>query len=55
MKKHKVIILVGPGGVGKSTISQYLCYIIQILFKKLFLALQDKYEKVKKMVFTIIF
>ena len=25
MKKHKVIILVGPGGVGKSTISQYLC------------------------------
>lgn len=25
MKKNKVIILVGPGGVGKSTISQYLC------------------------------
>lgn len=25
MSEHKVIILVGPGGVGKSTISQYLC------------------------------
>lgn len=25
MKEHKIIILTGPGGVGKSTISQYLC------------------------------
>ena len=35
MNKHKIVILTGPGGVGKTTISQFLCQNLSEEFSKL--------------------
>jgi len=34
MAKHKIVILTGPGGVGKTTIAQFLCQNLQEEFKE---------------------
>jgi len=34
MSKHKIVILTGPGGVGKTTISQFLCQNLSEEFKE---------------------
>ena len=34
MSKHKIVILTGPGGVGKTTISQFLCQNLSEEFRE---------------------
>ena len=34
MSKHKIVILTGPGGVGKTTISQFLCQNLSDEFRE---------------------
>ena len=34
MAKHKIVILTGPGGVGKTTISQFLCQNLSEEFRE---------------------
>ena len=42
MSRHKIVILTGPGGVGKTTISQFLCQNLSEEFKD---EIKDRYKK----------
>ena len=46
MAKHKIVIITGPGGVGKTTISQFLCQNLREEFRETILI--PKYEEAVK-------